>query len=81
MSSKTPEKLPPGRQPYDPLNGLRVGGLAGGILGAVFAAASDLVGFWFVLVAAAIGAGIGYWTEKFKLSGEPPEPEEGAGPG
>ena len=62
--------LPPGRQPYDPLVGFRVGAIAGGILGVILVAISSLASFWVVLVAAAIGGAIGYWTEKFKLSGE-----------
>jgi hypothetical protein len=52
------------------LVGFRVGAIAGGILGVILVAISSLASFWVVLVAAAIGGAIGYWTEKFKLSGE-----------
>lgn len=65
--------FPAGRQPYDPLNGFRVGAIAGGVLGVIVVAAFSLASFWVVLIGAAIGSGIGYWTERFKLSGEDPE--------
>ncbi len=77
MSPRDASPLPPGRQPYDPLVGFRAGAIAGGILGAILVAVSSLANFWVVLVGAAIGGGIGYWTEKFKLSGEDPDDPSG----
>ena len=65
--------LPAGRQPYDPLVGLRVGAIAGGILGVILLAISSLASFWFVVIGAVAGGAIGYWTERFKLSGEDPD--------
>jgi len=56
--------LPTGRQPWDPANGLRVGTMAGGLLGAAIVALSGISNFWIVAVCAGVGAGIGYWTEK-----------------
>ena len=60
--------LPPGRQPYDPLNGARIGALAGGILGALGVALTGMGNAWLVIVGASAGAGIGYWTERRKPS-------------
>lgn len=67
MADENHDKLPPGRQPYDPLNGLRVGALAGGIFGAVIAGLTDL-GIWFVVLTAIVAATVGYWTQKRKLT-------------
>ena len=64
---------PAGRQPYDPLVGLRVGAIAGGIFGVVLVAISSLASFWVVVVGAVIGGAVGYWTERFRLSGEDSE--------
>ena len=68
MGEEQHDKLPPGRQPYDPLNGLRIGAIAGGIVGAVIAGLTDL-GIWFVFLTAIVAATIGYWTQKRKLTG------------
>ncbi len=68
MSGEEQDKLPPGRQPYDPLNGLRIGALTGGIAGAVVAGLTG-VGIWFVFLAAIVAAAVGYWTQKRKLAG------------
>lgn len=76
VNPREASSLPPGRQPYDPLIGFRVGAIAGGILGAILVAISSLASFWVVVVAAAIGGAVGYWTEKFKLSGEEPDGSE-----
>ena len=59
-------RLPPGRQPYDALNGLRVGALAGAVLGFVIAVLSPL-GAWVLFVTAAVGAAVGYWSERRSL--------------
>lgn len=69
MDEKRP--LPPGRQPYDPLNGVRVGALAGALAGVVATAATRTT--WFLLAGAVIGGAIGYLTERRKLHGDNPE--------
>lgn len=56
MGSVTRRRFPPGRQPYDPLNGIRVGALAGAILGAIVTLLVDF-GPW-PLVGGALGGGI-----------------------
>ena len=68
MGNKQYDRLPPGTQPYDPLNGLRVGALTGGIIGAVIAGLTD-IGIWFVFLAAIVAAAVGYWTQKRKFAG------------
>ncbi len=68
MSGEQQDKLPPGRQPYDPLNGLRIGALTGGIAGAIVAGLTD-IGIWFVFLTAIVAAAVGYWTQKRKLTG------------
>ena len=67
MGEKDEYTLPPGRQPYDPLNGLRIGALTGGIIGAVIAGLTN-VGIWFVFLLAIVAAVTGYWTQKSKLA-------------
>ncbi len=67
MGEEQNDRLPPGRQPYDPLNGLRVGALTGGIIGAVIAGLTD-IGIWFVFLMAIVAGAIGYWSQKRKLS-------------
>ena len=47
--------------------------MAGGILGAILVAVSSLASFWVVLVGAAVGGAVGFWTERFKLAGEDPD--------
>ena len=66
MAHEESYKLSPGRQPYDPINGMRVGTLVGAILGAIVAGLTDL-GFWTVIVLAVIGGAAGYWSQKRKL--------------
>jgi hypothetical protein len=60
--------LPPGHQPYDPLNGLRVGALAGGLLGAPLTALTRSP--WFVIGGAGLGAVAGYLRERGRLESE-----------
>lgn len=67
MVDEDTQRLSPGQQPYDSLNGLRVGVLAGGLLGALgtWAFATPP---WPVFVLAAVGGAIGYWSERQKQS-------------
>lgn len=67
MSEKNEYVLPPGRQPYDPLNGLRVGAITGGVIGALIAGLTD-IGIWLAFLLAIVAAAIGYWTQKRKLT-------------
>jgi len=59
-------RLPPGHQPYDPLNGLRVGAFAGALLGALVVVVSSFNAVWLVVVFAMIGGTIGYRSERRK---------------
>jgi hypothetical protein len=59
--------LRPGQQPYDPLNGLRVGGLAGGIVGGVATAVTSVDNAWLVVAGALVGGAIGYLSEKRRM--------------
>jgi hypothetical protein len=64
---------PAGRQPYDPLNGLRVGALAGGVVGVLPAAILGPRAAWTMLIGAVIGGAVGFWWEKRAMaSREPP---------
>lgn len=65
MSEKS-ESLPPGRPPWDTLNGLRVGGFAGAIFGGLLTMLVGASVAWLILVGAACGAALGYWTERRK---------------
>ena len=68
MNTEDKTVLPPGRQPYDPLNGLRVGAFAGIALGALGAAITRIG--WLLLVGAIIGGIAGYITERNRLRRE-----------
>jgi|COG998Drversion2_1049125.scaffolds.fasta_scaffold01557_3 hypothetical protein len=65
MSDENGEtRYPPGRQPYDPLNGFRVGALFGGIIGVLPAAILGPYTAVTMVGGAAIGGAVGYWWEK-----------------
>ena len=49
---------------HDPINGLRVGALAGGLLGALITALTSTSYAWVVLVLGIAGAAIGFFTER-----------------
>jgi len=80
MAKNQPSRLPPGRQPYDALNGLRVGAFAGLALGAVAAAVTRVA--WFLLIGVVAGAVIGYLWERRRIredfSSLPPRDEPDA---
>jgi uncharacterized membrane protein len=49
---------------HDPVNGLRVGMLAGGLLGALVTVLTSVGFVWVVFVLGLIGGAIGFWTER-----------------
>ena len=63
MDAVTGRSLPPGHQPYDPLNGIRVGALVGVILGAVVTLVVDL-GVWPLVGGAVVGGIAGFRFER-----------------
>ena len=66
VSSQKDTSLPSGRPPWDAWNGLRIGALAGGILGILIAVVMGATNFWIVIPAALGGGAIGYWSERRK---------------
>jgi len=60
-------RVPPGSQPYDALNGLRVGALAGALAGAGVTAIVGTGAAWTVLVGAAMGGAVGFRSERRRL--------------
>lgn len=57
-------RLPPGHQPYDPLNAIRVGGLTGALTGVGLSWAMGLDRLWLVAASAVVGGFIGYRWER-----------------
>ncbi|HEY5650820.1 MAG TPA: hypothetical protein VIW46_05175 [Acidimicrobiia bacterium] len=55
---------------HDPINGLRVGALAGGLFGALITALSSLSVAWTVLLFGMIGGAVGFWSERRRLTRE-----------
>jgi uncharacterized protein YcfJ len=49
---------------HDPINGLRVGALAGGLLGALITGVTSTSYAWIVLVLGVAGGAIGFFTER-----------------
>lgn len=49
---------------HDPINGLRVGALAGGLLGALVTVVTGTSYAWLVLVLGVAGGAVGYFTER-----------------
>jgi len=78
MASGGGDRLPAGRQPYDSLVGLRVGAVAGGLLGAVAGFAMRTP--WPLLAGAIIGGAVGFFTERRKVRHEMDELDSN-GPG
>lgn len=73
------DRLPAGRQPYDSLNGLRIGALVGGLVGAAVAAVARIP--WLILAGAAVGGGVGFWFERRKIRSEDSGRSSSAGGG
>ncbi|MDH3752506.1 MAG: hypothetical protein OEU32_01440 [Acidimicrobiia bacterium] len=73
MDAARRSRLPAGRQPYDPLNGFRVGAFVGGLLGAVATVVIGIASAWLVFVGGALGGVIGYSSEKRKMKRGPTE--------
>lgn len=77
MDESEEYRLPPGRQPYDVLNGFRIGALVGGILGAIVMVVTSFDSLWVLLVGAVVGGAIGYVYERRRLNAArtpPPQP-------
>ena len=58
------QSLPAGQQPYDALNGIRVGVIAGSLLGLIAVAVLGAAGMVVVLLLGAAGGVIGYAWER-----------------
>jgi uncharacterized protein YcfJ len=69
MGAGSRTRLPQGHQPYDPLNGFRVGAMAGALLGALGVLVLGTGAIWLIFVGATGGGLIGYRSEKRKLGG------------
>lgn len=67
MNASDRDRMPSGRQPYDPLVGLRVGALAGGIVGVLVTALMSFSNVWLTLIGAVAGGAVGYLTEKRRV--------------
>jgi uncharacterized protein YcfJ len=77
MDESDDYRLPPGRQPYDVLNGLRIGALVGGIIGAIVMVVTGVQSLWVLLAGAVIGGLVGYLYERRRLNAArtpPPQP-------
>ena len=66
MASVKGSGVAPGRQPWDPANGLRIGMFAGAPVGTVVAALGS-AHIWLVAACAALGSAVGFWSEKLEL--------------
>ena len=69
MTEKPQPRYPAGRPPHDTVNGLRVGGLAGGVAGAIPTFLAGAGHPWFILIGGVIGAAVGYVTQKQRQRG------------
>ena len=54
---------------HEPINGLRIGGFAGGLLGAVITAIFGSSVAWLIFVFGIIGGAIGFWSERRRTLG------------
>lgn len=64
MVTPTRYSLPPGRQPYDPVNGFRVGAVVGGLVAVLITVGLGFPSIWLALAGAVVGGAIGYRSEK-----------------
>ncbi len=62
-------RLPAGRPPWEPVNGMRVGGFAGLIVGTVVAVLVDTGALAFIIAFAVIGAVAGYVAASRRMEG------------
>lgn len=62
--------MPGGRQPYDALTGLRIGAMAGALLGAIVALVFGSAMVWLILAMGAIGGFLGYRFERRQVDRE-----------
>ena len=73
--------MPAGRQPYDTLNGLRIGAVAGALLGAIVALVVGSGMVWLIIALGAIGGFLGYRFEHRQIEHEraaAKHPDDGA---
>jgi LPXTG-motif cell wall-anchored protein len=68
MTSRERPRLPPGRPPWEPINGVRIGGIVGVLVGGIVTALGDISNPWFIVGGATIGGGVGYWVTKRKMT-------------
>jgi hypothetical protein len=71
--ARSSARLPPGHPPWDTINGFRVGGFAGALLGAIPAVIVGGLAVWLIPIGAVVGGAIGYWTERRKQRLPPSE--------
>ena len=67
--TRQPARYPEGHQPWDPINGMRVGSFTGALVGAGAALIVGSAFLWFIFGGAAVGGAIGYFEQKRKLRG------------
>lgn len=65
MAEAPEPRYPPGKQPYDTANAVRIGALAGGILGVVVTVLTSVANVWLVALFAVMGGVAGYWGKRF----------------
>jgi hypothetical protein len=65
-------RLPAGHPPWEPLNGIRIGGIAGLALGAVLALLFDTAALAFIIGGTVVGAVVGYLVAKRQMRLPPP---------
>ena len=53
-----------GRPPHEAVNGLRIGALIGGVLGALVVWLFDVTSIWVVVAGAVIGGAYGYFSQR-----------------
>jgi len=68
MGAEHKTRLPPGRQPYDAVNGFRVGGFVGAVSTAlVSVGVLGTLNVWVVLAGALVGGFVGYVRERRRM--------------